>query len=136
MPASVAGVLDAGVVLARLDPRRRGHAQAARLLTPGASSRDLFISAVNLAEALQHAREWQRATGADLVAVLATLGVDVHAPDASTARRAADLADLADLSLADRFVLATAQSLAARLWTTDDVVAGAARRLRVAVTLL
>jgi predicted nucleic acid-binding protein len=128
------GVLDAGVVLARLDPGRRGHAALRRVLVTGDRSRRWLISAVNLAEALQHARDWERATGADLMAVLSAFGVAVHSPDVPTARRVAALADEPDLSLGDRFVLATADRARARLWTTDTEVAAAARRMKLAVT--
>jgi len=105
-----------------------------RLLATDRRHRRWLISSVNLAEALQHARDWDRTTGADLVSVLSALGVEVDAPDAVTARRAAALADESNLSLADRFLLATALREAARLWTTDAVVARMARRLKLAVT--
>lgn len=50
--SGTAGVLDAGVVLARLDPARRGHRRAIALLDPGASRRAaLHISAAILAKA-------------------------------------------------------------------------------------
>jgi len=135
--SATAGVLDAGVVLARLDPARRGHRRAIALLDPGASRRAaLHISAVNLAEALQHGRAYSRDTGVDLVALLASFAVSVHAPDAEVARRVAGLATWPEVSLADRFAAATAEHLRARLYTTDGVLATAARRHGLACTLL
>lgn len=133
----VAGVLDAGVVLARLDPSRRGHRRSKALLDPGASRRaSLCISAVNLSEVLQHGRGYSRDTGVDLVALLASFLVSVHAPDAEVARRAAALAAWGEVSLADRFAAATAEQLRARLYTTDGVLARAAKRHGMACTLL
>lgn len=131
------GVFDAGVVLARLDPARRGHRRATALLDPGASRpAALHMSAVNLAEALQHSRAYSRETGVDLVALLASFAVSVHAPDAVVARRVAALATWPDVSPADRFAAATAEHLRARLYTTDGVLATAARRHGLACTLL
>lgn len=131
------GVLDAGVVLARLDPSRRGHRRAIALLDPGASRRAvLYISAVNLAEALQHSRAYSRDTGVDIVALLESFAVSVHAPDFEVARRVAALATWPGVSLADRFAAATAERFRARLYTTDGVLAAAARRHGLACTLL
>jgi predicted nucleic acid-binding protein len=131
------GVLDAGVVLTRLDPSRRGHRRAKALLDPGASRRtSLWISAVNLSEVLQHGRGYSRDTGVDLVALLSSFSVAVHAPDAEVARRVAALAAWGEISLADRFAAATAEHLRARLYTTDGVLASAAKRHGWACTLL
>ena len=132
-----AGVLDAGVVLARLDPSRHGHRQMVALLDPGGSRRvPLWISAVNLSEVLQHSRTYSRETGVDLVALLASFSVSVHAPDAEVARRVAALAVWPEVSLAERFAAATAEHLRARLYTTDGVLASAARRHGLACTYL
>ncbi len=131
------GVLDAGVVLARLDPSRRGHRRATALLDPGASRRAaLYISAVNLSEVLQHSRNYSRETGVDVVALLESFAVSVHAPDVEVARRVATLAAWPEISLADRFAAATAEQLRARLYTTDGVLASAARRHGFSCTLL
>jgi len=131
------GVLDAGVVLARLDPSRRGHRRAIALLDPGASRRAaLHMSTVNLAEVLQHGRAYSRDTGVDLVALLESFAVSAHAPDVEVARRVATLATWPEVSLADRFAAATAEHLRARLYTTDSVLATAARRHGLACTLL
>ena len=93
------------------------------------------MSIVNLAEALQHARPYTEATGVDLVAVLTGYDVMITAPDVEVARGVARLSALADASLADRFALATAQALGARLHTTDRVLAALARRCQVPATL-
>jgi len=131
------GVLDAGVVLARLDRKRRGHATIVDLLDRCRRDRiALHLSTVNLAEVLQHAAEYAAATGMDLVALLAAFHVQLHRPDVDVARRAARLAALEDTSLADRFALATAEALAARLFTTDASLAAHRRRLKVPVTCL
>ena len=133
--SGTAGVLDAGVVLARLDPARRGHRRAIALLDPGASRRAaLHISTVNLAEVLQHSRAYSRDTGVDLVALLESFAVSVHTPDVEVARRVAALAAWPEVSLADRFAAATAQHLRARLYTTDGVLATGARRHGLACT--
>lgn len=131
-----AGVLDAGVVLARLDPSRRGHRRAAALLDEGASRRGaLHLSAVNLAEVLHHARAYSRDTGVDLVALVESFAVQVHSPDAAVARGVAALAAWSGTSLADRFAAATAEHLRARLYTTDAILARAARKHGIACTL-
>ena len=130
------GVLDAGVVLTRLDRRRRAHPAVVALFDRSARHGDrLHISVVNLAEVLHHARDYTEATGIDPVAVLRACGVAIDSPDIEAARRVARLASLADTSLADRFALATALMRHARLHTTDTTLAGFARRLRVPVTL-
>ena len=135
--SGTAGVLDTGVVLARLDPSRRGHRRTIALLDPGASRRTaLHISAVNLAEALQHSRAYSRDTGVDIVALLGSFAVSVHSPDVEIARRVAALAAWPEASLAGRFAAATAEHLRARLYTTDGDLAAAARRHGLPYTLL
>lgn len=135
MPENV-GVVDAGVVLTRLDRRRRSHGAAVTLFESAArGTRRLHLSSVNLAEALQHAREYERATGVDVIAVLTSFNVIVTTPEIDTARRVAELGVLADASLADRFARATAQTLSARLHTTDRVLARLARRCHIPTTL-
>ena len=130
------GVLDAGVVLVRIDSRRRSHAEVVRLFRRSESGAvRLSVSAVNLAEAFQHSREYAAATGLDLVSLLTAFRVAVHAPDAEVARRVAALAALPDSSLADRFAAATAEALGARLYTTDVALARALRKRRLPVTL-
>jgi predicted nucleic acid-binding protein len=91
---------------------------------------------VNLSELLQHGRVYSRDTGVDLVALLSSFSVSVHAPDAEVARRVAALAAWGGVSLADRFAAATADHLRARLYTTDGVLASAAKRHGLACTLL
>lgn len=135
MPESV-GVVDAGVILARLDRRRRSHARTVALFgSSGRGALRLHVSAVNLAEALEHGQPYIEATGVDLVAVLTAFEVTIVSPDVDVARRVARLSHLRDASLADRFALATAEALGARLHTTDRVLAGLARRSRLPVTL-
>ena len=135
VPESV-GVVDAGVILARLDRRRRSHSAAVTLFASSARGAiRLHVSIVNLAEALQHSRAYSEATGVDVVAVLGGFDVIITAPDVDVARQVADLSALVDASLADRFALATAQALDARLHTTDRVLAGLARRCRLPTTL-
>ena len=135
MPENV-GVVDAGVILTRLDRRRRSHAAAVALFAAsGRGTTRLHMSVMNLAEALQHSRSYRQATGVDLVAVLGGFDVTIAVPDVDIARRVADLSVLGDASLADRFALATAQALGARLHTTDRVLAGLARRCRLPTTL-
>jgi predicted nucleic acid-binding protein len=68
------GVLDAGVVLIRLDRRHASHEDVCRLFAGSANGRlALQISAVNLSEVLQHARRYSEATGLDTVAHLHAL---------------------------------------------------------------
>lgn len=130
------GVLDAGVVLVRLDRRHRSHQRVADLFDRSADSEvNLLISAVNLAEILEHAREYSRQTGLDVVALLSSYRIGVHSPDVETARRVAHLAGLPDASLADRFALATAEWNGSRLYTTDHPLAAVARKRKVPVTV-
>ena len=67
-------------------------------------------------------------TGVDLVALLESFAVSVHAPNVEVARRVVSLAAWPEVSLAHRFAAATAQHLRARLYTTDGVLATGARR--------
>jgi predicted nucleic acid-binding protein len=132
--SATAGVLDAGVVLARLDPTRRGHRRAVALLGAGRRA-GLHISSVNLAEALQHSRDYSRATGVDMVALLESFAVSIHSPGVEVSRRVAALSVWPGASLADRFATATAECLRARLYTTDRELAALARH-HLACTLL
>ncbi len=135
LPNARAGVLDAGVVLARLDRERRSHAEVVGLLNASADGRiRLWISVVNLAEVLEHSRDYRRATGVDPVAVLDAFRVSLHAPDLATARRVAELSAIEDASLGDRFAVATADVLGARLYTTDRALEKALRKGRRIVT--
>jgi predicted nucleic acid-binding protein len=130
-----AGVLDAGIVLTRIDRRRRSHPRVVHLLDRSQAGRALlYLSVVNLAEVLEHGREYSQATGLDLTTLVTGFGVRLHLPDAATARAAAALATSPDLSLADRFAAATARVLRARLHTTDPVLARAMRRESIPVS--
>ena len=137
MPTSVsAGLVDAGVILTRLDRRRRSHAEARALFERSSrGALELQISVVNLAEALQHTLAYAHATGIDVIAVLNGFRVAIHRPDVEIARAVAALSTLEDASLADRFALGTAKLLGARLHTTDRVLATMARRCRIPTTL-
>ena len=135
---SVVGVLDAGLVLAVLDDRHAAHPAALALLGRGRQGTlALQLSAVNLAEAFQHAEPITRASGLDLMSLLESFRVAVHRPDVQVARAVATLASLPRASLADRFAAATAQTLGARLHTTDRALATALRKagIRLAVTV-
>jgi predicted nucleic acid-binding protein len=130
------GVLDAGVLIGRLDPRRRGHAEISGLLDRSAQgSVSLYMSVVNLAEVLQHSRGYIKATGVDPISLLEGFRIAIHLPDVALARRVAELASLEDTSLADRFAAATAEALGARLYTTDSALASALKPRRLPVTL-
>ncbi len=137
MPASAsAGVVDAGVILTRLDRRRRSHPEALALFERSSrGTLELHISVVNLAEALQHTAAYTHATGVDVIAVLNGFRVAIHRPDVELAQAVATLSTLEDASLADRFALGTAKLLGARLHTTDRVLAAMARRCRIPSTL-
>jgi predicted nucleic acid-binding protein len=130
------GVVDAGVVLGRLDRRRSSYADSVRLLERAAAGRmTLHISIVNLAEVLQHSRSYVRATGVDILTLLSAFKVAVHSPGVDVAQYVADLSESSELSLADRFAAATAAVLSARLHTTDAVLAAALRKRRLPVTM-
>lgn len=129
------GVLDAGVVLIRLDRRHRSHTAVIELFARAADSRlALHLSVVNLAEVLQHSANYGRATGLDVVAMLCAFSISIHRPDTDVARRAAALASWPDASLADCFAAATAATLGARLYTTDGTLAASLERERQPVT--
>ena len=131
------GVLDAGIVLIRLDRRHASHAKVCRLFEGSANARlTLHMSTVNLAEVIQHAQRYSQATGLDPVALLHAFSVGLHRPDLEVARRAAVLAAWPDASLADRFAAATAAAVRGRLYTTDRALADALRRERQPVSHL
>jgi predicted nucleic acid-binding protein len=130
------GVVDAGVVLARLDRRRPSHPEVVRLFERASRGRvSLHLSVVNLAEVLQHARAYVRVTGLDPLVLLNAFKVAIHSPGAEVAQLAADLSTTTELSLADRFAAGTAAVLGARLHTTDIVLAQALRKQRRPVTI-
>lgn len=92
---------------------------------------EVWISTVNLAEFLIHARDAAKVRGTDPVAFMKGYGVLLHPPDEAIANRVASL----DLSLADAFATATAMELGARLHTTDRELAARLKGRRIAVTL-
>jgi predicted nucleic acid-binding protein len=89
---------------------------------------------VNLAEVLQHAREYSKATGLDPVALLSAFKVAIHFPDIEVARKVAALTSRTGLSLADRFAAATAEIIGGRLFTTDRALARAQAKRGFRVT--
>jgi predicted nucleic acid-binding protein len=130
------GVVDAGVVLTRLDRSRRSHAGVVALFErASAGELQLSISIVNLAEVFQHARRYTEATGLDPAALLRAYRIAIHSPDANLARRVAALALLRGASLADRFAVATAEELQSRLHTTDAALAEMLKGRRIPVSL-
>lgn len=134
---SANAVLDADVVLARLERAHPAHAAARKLFERIAGGGvAAWISTVNLAEVFEHSREFRERSGLNLHDFLKTLRVAVHAPGAEVAERAASLAGVHRLSLADRFAAATAATLKARLYTIDAALAKSAGRLRVPVSRL
>lgn len=134
--AGSVGVVDTGVVLSVMHQARRSHAVTTLLFESAMRGRvTLHISAVHLAEVLQHAAADVQSTGLDPVAFLDAFKVAIHRPDVGVARAVAALRGLPRLSLADRFAAATAQVLGARLHTTDGTLAAALRARRVPVTL-
>ncbi|MEK7474754.1 MAG: PIN domain-containing protein [Candidatus Coatesbacteria bacterium] len=135
-PRRTSGVLDAGVVLARLETDHPAHRAARAILDRCRDGHiSLAISAVNLAEVLTHAHRFSEVTGVSPLDLLTGFRVSVHSPDAGVARRVAELASLEGTSLADRFAAATAEMLSARLYTTDRALAKAAMRRRIPVSL-
>ena len=129
------GVLDAGVVLARLDPSRRSHKAVRELFDRCTQGKiRLMLSMVNLAEALQYARDYQTSTGFDLIAALRSYDVALHSPDLPVVRRVAELAVIHDASLGDRFAMATAQINKSRLYTTDPTLLKYCRQRKLPVT--
>ena len=109
----------------------RGQKQLDRLYE---HSRDgkvrLYISTVNLAEALIHTHEVSLHAGVDTVVFLKACGVRLHEPDEAIARRVAKL----PTALADGFAVATAQELGARLHTTDSELIKQLRGKRIAIS--
>jgi predicted nucleic acid-binding protein len=114
-------VLDTDVVIAALDRGDAHHRSAAEAF--GRFSEDgaeLLICSVNYAESLVRPAE-DEATLRAAVGAIASLGIGVVAPDASTARSAARLRGLG-ISLADGFALATATAHRATLASFDKRV--------------
>jgi predicted nucleic acid-binding protein len=120
-------VLDTDVVIGALDRHDAHHRKASaallRMLEDGVP---LYLCVVNYAEALvkpaEDTRTLQRAVDA-----IATLRIELHAPDAAIGRDAARLRHL-NISLADGFALATARRLDAALASFDARVRAAARK--------
>ena len=137
MSAKPVAVLDADIVLARLEQGHRVHGRATNLFSRVADGNlEAFISAVNFAEVQAHSLEYRRLSGLNVISFLAASKISIHAPGVEVAERVADMAGESRLSLADRFAAATAEFLSARLYTTDAGLARAMTRRRVPVTRL
>jgi predicted nucleic acid-binding protein len=119
-------VLDTDVVIGALDREDAHHARARTLLLglleEGTA---LYMSVINYAEALVKPAELED-TLQLAIGALATLGIQIHSPDAAIGRDAASLRSL-NISLADGFALATARRLDARVASFDTRVRNAAR---------
>ena len=110
------GVLDAGVAIGWIRRSHRSQAELDRRFALGQSGRlKLHLSVMNLAAVFSKLAELSKATGADPLAILKGVKVQVHIPDERVARTVSKL----PTSLADGFAAATAQTLSARLHTTD-----------------
>jgi predicted nucleic acid-binding protein len=111
-------VLDTDVLIAALDRADAHHAQAREAFGRFASvGTELVICTINYAEALVRPAEDERNLRA-AVGAIASLGIRMSSPDASTARLAARRRALG-VSLADGFAIATAERLGAELASFD-----------------
>lgn len=118
MPACV---LDTDVMIAALDRADAHHRTTARAFGRWAGEGvELLLCTVNYAEALVRPAEEEQAMRAAVDAI-ASLGIRLHAPDATLARNAARRRALG-ISLADGFALATAERASAHLATFDKRV--------------
>jgi predicted nucleic acid-binding protein len=111
-------VLDAGVVIAHLDPEDSHHEAAAASLADHAGD-DLRLPASAYAETLVDAYTSGRA--GETASKIAALDIHVEVLDAVTAERAAQLrAQHRSLRLPDALVLATAEKVKADAVLTTD----------------
>jgi predicted nucleic acid-binding protein len=111
-------VLDTDVVIAALDRRDAHHQDAAKAVTQlldGGTA--LLLSLINYAETLVRPAEDERSLRAAVDAV-AALGIELVSPTPAIARDAARHRAL-NVSLADGFALATAQTRHATVATFD-----------------
>lgn len=123
-------VLDTDVVIAALDRRDTHHARAAAAVTAWIDAgTDLLLSLVNYAETLVRPAENDAAMRAAIEA-LAALGIRLVAPTPAIARDAARYRGQ-NISLADGFAIATAQSHGASLASFDVRVRRALPRIGV-----
>jgi len=114
-------VLDTDVVIAALDRTDAHHHAAVRAFGRWAGEGvELLLCTVNYAEALVRPAEEEQ-TMRTAVDAIASLGIRLHAPDATLARSAARRRALG-ISLADGFALATAERAGAHLATFDKRV--------------
>ena len=123
-------VLDTDVVIAALDRRDAHHRRAATAINAMIDSETpLLLSIVNYAETLVRPAENEQTLRA-AVNALAALGIRLVPPNPTIARDAARHRGL-DISLADGFAIATAQSRAASVASFDARVRRALRTLNV-----
>lgn len=123
-------VLDAGVLIAHLDPADAHHAAATALLlaaTPGA----MLVHTLTLAEVLVGGVKVGR--GASLQEDLYAAGIALASHDAEEPLRLAELRATTGLKLPDCCVLDAAVGNHASLATFDAVLVAAARRRGVTV---
>ena len=123
-------VLDTDVVIAALDRRDAHHRRAATAINAMIDSETpLLLSIVNYAETLVRPAENEQTLRA-AVNALAALGIRLVPPNPTIARDAARHRGL-NISLADGFAIATAQSRAASVASFDARVRRALRTLNV-----
>jgi predicted nucleic acid-binding protein len=113
-------VLDATVIAAALVDSEKGHPRALKLLQSSDRHR-LFVSMVNLAEAMVVLKRRGILEPGDVVRFLVLHQVEFRSPDTRDARKTAEYDELRGLG--DRFAAATAEVLAARLATGDEHLA-------------
>ena len=119
-------VLDTDVVIAALDRRDSHHRRAARSLRAMIEQETtLLLSLINYAETLVKPAENEQ-TLRTAIDAIATLGIKLVAPTPAIARDAARYRAL-NVSLADGFAIATAQTHSADLASFDRRVRRALR---------
>lgn len=119
-------VLDTDVVIAALDRRDSHHRRAARSLRAMIEQETtLLLSLINYAETLVKPAENEQ-TLRTAIDAIATLGIKLVAPTPAIARDAARYRAL-NVSLADGFAIATAQTHSADLASFDRRVCRALR---------
>lgn len=127
-------VLDTDVVIAALDRRDIHHDRAADAITTMiADGTELLLSLVNYAETLVRPAD-DEATMRSAIEAITALGIRLIAPTPAIARDAARHRGQ-NISLADGFAIATAQSHGARLASFDVRVQRALPRIGVALAV-
>lgn len=116
-------VLDAGVLIAHLDPADAFHVRASAFLEAHAAI-DFAMNTVTVAECL--VRPLERGAGEAVAQALETLSVRQVGIDAGDARLLAGVRAASRLRMPDAIVLFTAEHQRAELVTTDAALARAA----------